>query len=202
MSNTTAMQPMSGAQIPSPPTQCNGQLYTVKAGDSLFLIGRRFGVTVAQLRAANPQITNPDVIFIGQVICIPTGGPTPPPDQQFRVLSLRILSENGQPLPRTNNAIQLPARVIVRATFTDPVQRAFFFLEPTGTGTCENARLIGIDCPSATTGVAEIIWNVPNGTLGRVFVVACRNSICAKSEEILVVRGNNMNHMGGMSNTR
>ncbi|NLZ39289.1 MAG: LysM peptidoglycan-binding domain-containing protein [Firmicutes bacterium] len=193
--NSTAMQPVSGAQIPSPPTHCAGQLYTVKAGDSLFLIGRKFGVSVEQLKAANPQIKNPDIIFIGQVICIPTGGgPTPPPDRQFRVLSLRILSEKGQPLPKTNNAVQLPARVIVRATFTDPVQRAFFFLEPTGTGACENARLIGIDCPSATQGVAEIIWKVPSGTLGRVFVVACRNSICAKSEEILVVRNSNM-HM-------
>ena len=178
---------------PSTP-KCDGQLYTVKAGDSLF-IGRRFGVTVQQLQAANPQITNPNIIFIGQVICVPTGGTVPPPPE-FRVLSLRILTENGQPIPRTNNALQLPARVIVRATFTDPVQRAFFFLEPTGTGSCENARLIGIDCPSATTGVAEIIWNVPPGTLGRVFVVACRNSICAKSEEILVVRNDSsMNNM-------
>lgn len=187
---TTAMHATTAAQIPAPPQSCNGQLYTVRAGDSLFLIGRRFGVTVQQLQAANPQISNPNVIFIGQVICIPTGAP-PPPNGEFRVLSLRILTENGQPIPRTNNALELPARVIVRATFTDPVQRAFFFLEPTGTGTCENARLIGIDCPSATTGVAEIIWNVPMGTLGRVFVVACRNSVCGKSEEILVVRGNN-----------
>jgi LysM repeat protein len=191
----TAMHAANAAQIPPPPQKCDGQLYTVKAGDSLFLIGRRFGVTVQQLQAANPQITNPNIIFIGQVICVPTGGTVPPPPE-FRVLSLRILTENGQPIPRTNNALQLPARVIVRATFTDPVQRAFFFLEPTGTGSCENARLIGIDCPSATTGVAEIIWNVPPGTLGRVFVVACRNSICAKSEEILVVRNDSsMNNM-------
>ncbi|MCR3923484.1 MAG: LysM domain-containing protein [Firmicutes bacterium] len=200
--NTLAMHAVSAAQIPSPPTECDGQLYTVKAGDSLFLIGRRFGVTVAQLIAANPQIVNPNVIFVGQVICIPTGEPAPPPDDQFRVLSLTILSVNGQPLPKTNNAITLPARVIVRATFTRPVQRAFFFLEPTGTGSCELARLIGVDCPSATTGVAEIVWNVPTGTLGRVFVVACINSVCAKSKEILVVRGNNnnMNNTNGTNN--
>jgi len=86
--------------------------------------------------------------------------------------------------------VQLIARVIVRATFTRPVSRAFFFLEPTGTETCELARLIGVDCPSAVTGVAEILWEVPPGTLGRVFVVACIDSICAKSDEVLVVRDN------------
>lgn len=182
-----ALVAVSQNQIPPPPKKCSGQLYTVQRGDSLFLIGRRFGVTVAQLQAANPQIKNPNIIFIGQVICIPKPAAPPKPDA-FRVLSLQILSEAGEPLPVVDNAVQLPARVIVRATFTHVVQRAFFFLEPTGTEACENATLIGIDCPSATQPVAEIIWEVPAGTLGRVFVVACRNSVCAKSEEILVVR--------------
>ncbi|MBS4021758.1 MAG: hypothetical protein KGZ79_04990 [Dethiobacter sp.] len=91
-------------------------------------------------------------------------------------------------MPIVGGAVQLNARTIVRATFNRPVSRAFFFLEPTGTETCELARLIGIDCPSAVTGVAEILWQVPPGTLDRVFVVACLNSCCAKSDEVLVVR--------------
>jgi hypothetical protein len=176
---------MPGEQIPSPPNTCGGQLYTVRAGDTLFLISRRFGITVEQILAANPQITNPNLIFVGQVICITT---IPQPNGQLRVLSLRFLTETGQQLPVVNGAVQLTARVIVRATFNRPVSRAFFFLEPTGTEACELARLIGVDCPSAVTGVAEILWQVPPGTLGRVFVVACLNSICAKSDEVLVVR--------------
>ncbi|EHQ90918.1 LysM peptidoglycan-binding domain-containing protein [Desulfosporosinus youngiae] len=48
------------------------QLYTVQAWDTLFLIARRFGVTVQQIRDVNPQIINPNLIYIGQVICIPT----------------------------------------------------------------------------------------------------------------------------------
>lgn len=175
------------AHMPPPPANCSGQLYTIQAADTLFLIAKRFGLTVAQLQEANPQITNSNIINVGQVICIPTGNA-----ERFQVLSLAILSETGQPLPVIDNAVQLNARVILRGTFTAPVQRAFFFLEPTGTEACENATLIGIDCPSATQGVAEIIWQVPAGTLGRVFVVACVNSICAKSEEILVVRNNDM----------
>lgn len=58
----------------------NGFLYTVVSGDTMFLIARRFGVSLNALIAANPQIPNPDLIFPGQVLCVPTGvTPTPPP---------------------------------------------------------------------------------------------------------------------------
>jgi spore coat assembly protein SafA len=174
--------------IPSPPEICSGFLYTVQTGDTLFNIARRFNIDLESLIAANQQIENPDLIFPGQRICIPTITPAPPPVCDLKVLTLRFLTEAGQPLPIVGGAIQLTARVIVRATFNRPVSRAFFFLEPTGTETCELASLIGIDCPSAVTGVAEILWQVPPGTLGRVFVVACINSCCAKSDEVLVVR--------------
>jgi len=185
---TRAMVPAIAGQVTRPPQQCDGQFYTVVASNTLFGIAQQFGVTVQQIIAVNPQIENPDVIFVGRVICIPTETPTP--NGQLRVLTLRFLTETGQQLPEVNGAVQLNARVIVRATFTRPVSRAFFFLEPTGTETCELAQLIGVDCPSAVTGVAEILWQVPSGTLGRVFVVACLNSTCAKSEEIIVVRNN------------
>jgi len=180
----------SERQVPSPPRQCDGRLYTVRQSDTLFVIGQRFGVTVQQILAANPQITNPNVIFVGQRICIPDGAAPPQPNGQLQVLSLRFLNEEGQPLPVEGGAVRLAARTVVRATFNRVVSRAFFFLEPTGTETCELARLIGVDCPSATTGVAEILWRVPPGTLGRVYVVACINTVCAKSaDEVLVVRG-------------
>ncbi|KAK0201772.1 hypothetical protein DFS33DRAFT_1386068 [Desarmillaria ectypa] len=40
--------------------------YTVVAGDTFTSIAIRFGVTIAQLMAANPQITNPDALTVGQ----------------------------------------------------------------------------------------------------------------------------------------
>ncbi|MGI6711165.1 MAG: LysM peptidoglycan-binding domain-containing protein [Bacillota bacterium] len=181
-----ARYPLKRDLVPRPP-QCDGQFYTVKAGDTLFIISRKFGVTVKDILAVNPQIENQDIIFIGQVICIPIAKPQPP-ECDLRVLTLSFLTEAGQPLPIVGGSVQLNARVIIRPTFNRPVSRAFFFLEPTGTETCELARLIGIDCPSAVTGVAEILWEVPPGTLGRVFVVACINNCCAKSDEVLVVR--------------
>ena len=183
-----AKHPLLKDQVPPPPRKCIGQLYKVRPTQSLFSIARRFGVTVEDILAANPQIVNPDLIFVGQIICIPSVPPTPKPVCDLRVLSLSFLTEAGQPLPVVDGAVQLNARVIVRATFNRPVSRAFFFLEPTGTETCELATLIGIDCPQAATGVAEILWQVPPGTLGRVFVVACINSCCVKSDEVLVVR--------------
>lgn len=189
-SNTRARVPSPARQVPAPPQECDGQIYTIRSSDTLFRIAQRFGVTVQQIRAANLQITNPNIIFVGQRICIPDGtAPPPQPNGQLRVLSLRFLNEAGQPLPVEGGAVQLAARTIVRATFNRVVSRAFFFLEPTGTQTCELARLIGVDCPSATTGVAEVLWQVPSGTLGRVYVVACINTVCAKSaDETLVVR--------------
>jgi len=180
-----AVQPATGIVIPPPPQNCSGQFYTIQPGNTIFNIARSFSVTVEALLAANPQIANANVIYVGQVICIPGA---PPSACNLRVLTLSFLTEAGQALPIMNGAVQLAARVIVRATFNLPVSKAFFFLEPTGTETCELARLIGVDCPSAVTGVAEILWVVPAGTLGFVYVVACLDSCCAKSQQVLVVR--------------
>lgn len=52
----------------------NGQLYTVKSGDTLFFIARRYNISLQSLIDANPQITDANTIFPGQVICVPTGG--------------------------------------------------------------------------------------------------------------------------------
>lgn len=53
--------------------------YIVQPGDTLFSIARRFGTTVNNILRVNPQITNPDLIFVGQIITVPTGVPPVPP---------------------------------------------------------------------------------------------------------------------------
>lgn len=45
--------------------------YVIILGDTLSEIADRFGVTVAAILAANPDITDPDVIEVGQIIWIP-----------------------------------------------------------------------------------------------------------------------------------
>lgn len=66
---------MSGQSIPPPPSVCPGFIYTVRPGDTLFLIAQRFNITLNQLIAANPQIPNPNLIFPGQRICVPAPRP-------------------------------------------------------------------------------------------------------------------------------
>ncbi len=63
---------------PVPPTCPAGtQPYTIQAGDTFFSIAQRYNVTVEALLRANPTV-NPNALYIGQVICIPSR-PTPPP---------------------------------------------------------------------------------------------------------------------------
>jgi len=49
--------------------------YTVQPGDTLFLIARRYGVTIQQIRQAN-QLTS-DIINVGQRLFIPITGQQP-----------------------------------------------------------------------------------------------------------------------------
>ena len=81
---TPTPQP-SGNEPTLPPT---GVTYIVKAGDTLYSIAQRFGVTVDAIAAAN-NISDPTKIEVGQVLIIPgvtatptvipTVTPTPPP---------------------------------------------------------------------------------------------------------------------------
>jgi spore coat assembly protein SafA len=48
--------------------------YNVVRGDSLWKIARQHGVSLSALIAANPQIKNPDLIYPGNDIRIPSGG--------------------------------------------------------------------------------------------------------------------------------
>src|SRR5688572_17156049 len=54
------------------------QTHTVQAGETLYRISLRYGVSLTALVQAN-NISNPNLIFVGQVLIIPTGGTTPPP---------------------------------------------------------------------------------------------------------------------------
>ena len=56
--------------------------YTVQSGDTLSGIAQRFGVSLSALEAANPQITNPDIIIPGQIINIPESEPLDDKDQK------------------------------------------------------------------------------------------------------------------------
>ncbi len=61
---------------PPPPGQCI--YYTVKLGDTLGSIAIKYGTTVSAIQRAN-NIPNPNLIYAGMTLCIPTGGVSRPP---------------------------------------------------------------------------------------------------------------------------
>ena len=66
----------SGRGVPVPPTNpppSNGQLYYAQSGDTLRKIAARFSTSVDAILKVNPQITNPNLIYVGQAISIPAG---------------------------------------------------------------------------------------------------------------------------------
>lgn len=66
--------PAAGASTSSPSTPTT---YTGQRGDWFYAIARKFGVSVAALQAANPGV-NPNMVYPGQVLNIPSSGPTLP----------------------------------------------------------------------------------------------------------------------------
>ena len=57
------------------PNDNNNSTYIIKAGDTLYNIARSYGIPLNTLISANPQISNPNLIQIGQVINIPNTKP-------------------------------------------------------------------------------------------------------------------------------
>lgn len=66
---------------PTPTPAPTPQSYVVQSGDTLTRIANRFGVTVEEILAANPQIANPNRIAVGDEIVIPIPLPTELPNQ-------------------------------------------------------------------------------------------------------------------------
>lgn len=74
----------SAAPTPTPfPAPASSQEYVVVAGDTLSRIARRSGLPLADLLGANPQVTDPDRLAIGDRLTVPVpcgaaGSGTPP----------------------------------------------------------------------------------------------------------------------------
>ncbi len=76
ISPASISQASSAAQTGS----CSGYYYTVVTGDTWSVISRKVSVTVAELKAANPQaVRTNNWVLLGEKLCVPGAGPTATP---------------------------------------------------------------------------------------------------------------------------
>ncbi len=73
----TPVPPTQGPYPTPVPGQCR-YYHTVQWGQTLSGIAWYYGTTVQAIMYANPSITNPNLIYAGQVLCIPSGYYAPP----------------------------------------------------------------------------------------------------------------------------
>ena len=90
---------LSGGSAPAPtPAPSSGShKYTVRSGDTMSSIASRFGVSLSALEHANPQVSNPNRINVGQVLNIPGGGSSAPSPSAPPVSGSAGLDPNKMP---------------------------------------------------------------------------------------------------------
>jgi LysM repeat protein len=58
---------------PTTPPPASGQVYYVQRGDTLRIIAAKFSTTVDAILKVNTNITNPNLIYVGQAVKLPAG---------------------------------------------------------------------------------------------------------------------------------
>jgi nucleoid-associated protein YgaU len=81
--------------------------YIVKRGDTLSQIAAAHGTTVEKFLAANPEITNPDRIYEGQVLILPATGGSGYGDDEGRMYTVKQGDRLYQ-IARDNYGAHLP----------------------------------------------------------------------------------------------
>lgn len=66
----SSTEPIPTPDTPDQPEENNSITYTVKPGDTLSEIALRYNTTVSNIVALNPNITNPNLIYPGEVFTI------------------------------------------------------------------------------------------------------------------------------------
>ena len=100
------------------PNPCNcppagsSNTYVVRPGDTFAKIARKFGVSVNALCLANPQITNINLIYVGQVIYLPKTAVTPKSTKEPTPLTYGSVPA-GTPMGKVKLSNQSKAQVYI-----------------------------------------------------------------------------------------
>ncbi|HEX5890786.1 MAG TPA: LysM domain-containing protein [Pyrinomonadaceae bacterium] len=86
--------------------------YTVKAGDTLSKIAAQNGLTLAQILQANPQISDPNRINVGDIVNLPNGSPA---ESATKPLPSNPVASNPVPPISTENTQPLPSNPVASA---------------------------------------------------------------------------------------
>jgi LysM repeat protein len=66
----------------TPPPAGYTSTYVVRSGDTFSKIARKYGVSVKALKAANPQVSNINLLYVGQVLYVPAVVIKPAPTKE------------------------------------------------------------------------------------------------------------------------
>ncbi len=104
------------------PNNCNGSMYQINHGDTLYLIARRHNISIELLLQANPSI-DPYNLQVGSAICIPGVSPMPTP----------VMPQPIAPMPMPQPAPTMPMPQPVPFPMPEPVATPYPMPTPIAT---------------------------------------------------------------------
>ena len=117
LANGNKPQPIPQSPVIVNPTH---QPYRVVARDTLSLIAKNFGVSLPELKKANPQITDPNRINVGDIINIPTISTQPPVASGRTVFVTSGMPYNTLTRIANSHGFTLGCLLMVNPEITDP----------------------------------------------------------------------------------
>lgn len=88
------------------------KIHIVKQGDSLYALSQKYGVPLQKIIEANPQISNPNVLGIGDKVKIPTAPVSVPENSE---VYYKHTVKQGDTLWKLSKAWGIPLKDMVEA---------------------------------------------------------------------------------------
>ncbi|GGD16275.1 SafA/ExsA family spore coat assembly protein [Pontibacillus salipaludis] len=96
--------------VPSSSHAQSTDTYTVKSGDTLWKISKRYQIGLNEIISANPQFSNPDLIYPGDRVTIPLKGDIKSVEQEVIRLTNKERAKQGLPALKSDWQLSRVAR--------------------------------------------------------------------------------------------